>query len=88
MPLTFIFSETFTLPLMEVGQPITAYSVLPYVAGGFPDETQTSSGYRFSLKNAPSGIVIDEETGEVSGIPDQVWSSGSMEITVTDFEDP
>lgn len=85
LPLTFLYSDIYNIPMMEVGFEIDPIDVSGGVYGGIYDYDQSSSGYLFSMSGAPEGLTIDEQTGVISGAPRYQQNSGSITITVKDF---
>jgi len=78
-PLAFTDNAAFDIPASKVGTAITPIALAGGVSGG-------ALPYRFSATGLPAGLVIDEQTGVISGTPTAVAAAGSATITVTDDE--
>lgn len=60
---------------------------IPY-AGGAMAATGGILPYSWSSDPLPSGLYLNEETGEIWGTPDQPWGPGFITIRVTDASTP
>ncbi|MGI6361460.1 MAG: S-layer homology domain-containing protein [Bacillota bacterium] len=78
-PLVFIDSDSYNIPTSKVGQAITPIDVTESVNGG-------KLPYTYSAVGLPDGILIDEESGLISGLPAAVSLGGNATITATDAQ--
>ena len=75
------FAGPYEVIPTRVGVPVPAVDVSPGASGG-------SAPYIFSVSQGPSWLVINPQTGELSGTPDAVSPAGKAVITVTDCASP
>ncbi|TPJ76878.1 hypothetical protein FJ422_29665 [Mesorhizobium sp. B2-6-3] len=71
--------------LAVVAAPVTTAQINVAYAGFTAAATQGFKPYAFSASGFPAGVVIDADTGEVSGTPTESGSF-SVVITVTDAD--
>jgi hypothetical protein len=75
--LVFTYDPDFDIPSMEVDDTLDPIDVSDGVSGGLQPYTYSASGL-------PTGLVIDSETGIISGSPTTETAAGTAVITVTD----
>jgi hypothetical protein len=80
--LMFADSPDFDIQAGSVGAAVAPVSVASGVSGGAPG---AQGQYAFSASGLPAGLVIDPQTGVISGTPTTACAAGVATITVTDF---